>query len=255
MDGVQKYIKQNVEKIVNELFDKMAFSLLGQIPHLKNKKMLVISSKPHMGLGHLFLKTLGKQQLNEIESEMLKHLLETAYHYIDALKTKTKERLYNNIVNEVERANKKGEKPSERDIKHQIVNELRRAGDHMATITAAELNKVKNVGTAIKITKVASDQGDDNPTVVFLVVKDDKTCEECKRLHLLKDGITPRAWKLSEIGYGYHTKGDENPKIGGLHPHCRCFLTFVPKNFGFINGRLSFIDEGYDEFKKQRNEK
>lgn len=36
----------------------------------------------------------------------------------------------------------------------------------------------------------------------------------------MPDGITPRLWKLSEVGSGYHRKGDESPKLGGLHPNC-----------------------------------
>ena len=39
---------------------------------------------------------------------------------------------------------------------------------------------------------------------------------------MLPDGITPRVWKMSEMGSGYHKKGDSSPKIGGLHPRCRC---------------------------------
>lgn len=44
-------------------------------------------------------------------------------------------------------------------------------------------------------------------------------CDICKSIHTLNVTI-PRLWYLSEIGHGYHKKGETNPKIGGLHPHC-----------------------------------
>lgn len=252
MEGIKKYIKENVNKIVDELFDRMAFSLLGNIPHLKNKKILVISSKPHLGIGHLFMRALGKNDLNELEEAALKHLLDTAYYYIDTLKRQTKEKITTGLYQKIEEAQKENKKPTQKDINLYIIDELKRAGNHMALIAAAESNNAKNVGTAIKISHIASELNDDNPNVAFIVVRDNKTCEECKRLHLLDDKVTPKVWKLSEIGYGYHKKGENNPKIGGLHPHCRCALTFIPKNFGFKDGKLTFIDNGHDEYKKQR---
>ena len=70
---------------------------------------------------------------------------------------------------------------------------------------------------------------------------------------MLPDGVTPRVWKLSEVGAGYHKKGDLNPKIAGLHPHCRCCLTSLLNGFGFnSSGMVTYIGKGHDEFAKQR---
>jgi hypothetical protein len=71
----------------------------------------------------------------------------------------------------------------------------------------------------------------------------------------MPDLVTPRVWKLSEIGFGYHKKGENNPKIAGLHPHCRCGLAFLAPGFGFKGGQVSWIGEGHDEYKAQRGQK
>jgi hypothetical protein len=68
----------------------------------------------------------------------------------------------------------------------------------------------------------------------------------------MPDKITPRVWKLSEIKFSYHKKGESNPSISGLHPHCRCSLTFLSPNFGFRDGQVSFMGLGHNEYLKQR---
>jgi hypothetical protein len=102
------------------------------------------------------------------------------------------------------------------------------------------------------ISRVAAGIGDNDPTVFFVVVKDDKTCNECTRLHLNPDG-TPRVLKFSELKQGYHKRGEDNPSAFGLHPHCRCTLTYLSKGFGFKAGRVAYIREGHDEYAKQRS--
>lgn len=77
-------------------------------------------------------------------------------------------------------------------------------------------------------------------------------CSECKKLHLLPDEQTPRVWKMSEVGAGYHKKGDPAPKVGGLHPHDRCTIQTLPPGYGFEGGRITYIGKDHDEFAKQR---
>ena len=79
-------------------------------------------------------------------------------------------------------------------------------------------------------------------------------CNECKRVHLMPDGITPKVFKLSEVSAQYHKKGENIPSYAGLHPHCRCSLVMLPQNYGFKKGKISYMTDGYDEYKTQRSE-
>jgi hypothetical protein len=40
------------------------------------------------------------------------------------------------------------------------------------------------------------------------------------------------------LGHGYHKKGEPNPKVGGLHPHCRCTMVTLMPGYGFDAGGM-----------------
>jgi hypothetical protein len=91
--------------------------------------------------------------------------------------------------------------------------------------------------------------------VFFIVTIDDVTGSEEFALHLLPDRKTPRLWKLSEIGHEYHKKGDNNPKLAGLHPNCRCKLTYLANGFGFDeDGKVTYKSSEYNALEEQRKE-
>jgi hypothetical protein len=95
--------------------------------------------------------------------------------------------------------------------------------------------------------------GVEDPVVFFVIVRDGNVCKECIRLHMMPDGTTPRLWYLSEVGHGYHKKGEETPKIGGLHPHCRCVMTTLMPGFGFNEGGfVKYISKDYNAIQEQR---
>jgi len=79
-------------------------------------------------------------------------------------------------------------------------------------------------------------------------------CNECKRLYLLDDGVTPRAFKMSQVTSDYHKKGGNTPSLCGCHPNCRCSLQTVPQGWGYKGGKISFISKNYDLYKDQNGE-
>jgi hypothetical protein len=216
----------------------MSLQLIGDVPSLRNKKSIIFTSKPDLTLSHLFLKSLGSERLLPQEKEALKNLLSTTEEYISSLRAKTKAQLTENIDSYVKEQILKNQRPSTVDLKNLINESLNKARDHFKTIAEAESTKARNMGKALQIGKVAASQGVQDPNVYFVVVRDGKTCSECVRLHLMDDLITPRVWKLSEIGFSYHKKGQPNPKISGLHPHC------------FTENMMLHTDKGLVSFKE-----
>jgi hypothetical protein len=100
---------------------------------------------------------------------------------------------------------------------------------------------------------VAAGIGDADPTVFFVLVRDQNTCKECIRLHLMPDQSTPRLWKFSELKQGYHKRGEEKASAFGLHPHCRCTLTYLSGGFGFDEfGKLEYKGENFNAYSKQK---
>lgn len=253
MFGISSSGKEQIGAVVEDMFDTIALQFIGDIPKLKNKKLAVISSKPNYGLSHLFVQAMQNKAPNAIEQEALKSLLESAYGFIQTLKSRTQSNVTERIDEVVRQAvleNRQADAGKIRDI---LQEELSKARSHMKAIAEAEATKLRNLGTMMDISRVAANLGDNDPTVFFIVVKDGSTCKECIKLHLMPDQVTPRLWKFSELKQGYHKRGENNPSAFGLHPHCRCTLTYLSNGFGFDQaGKLSYQNEGYNAFNKQR---
>lgn len=254
MIGISSQGKEQINNIVEQMFDNIALQFIGDIPKLKNKKTLIISSRPNFGLSHLFVQAMQNKAPNVFEKDFLKSLLGSAYGYIESLKNKTRSNVTERIDGAVREAKLKGQKIEERYLQEIISDELNKAKSHLKTIAESESTKLRNLGTMVDISRVASNLGDNDPTCFFVVVKDGATCKECIRLHLMPDQVTPRLWKFSELKQGYHKRSENNPSAFGLHPHCRCTLTYLSRGFSFDKiGKLSYHSEDYDAYRIQRN--
>lgn len=253
MIGLSSKVKEALDGVVENIFDNIALAFIGDIPKLREKKRLVISSQRNFGLAHLFIQAMGNRSPNPLEQDVLKSLLTSSYGYIESLKSRTKSNITERIDGLSREASLRGEKMKEADIQAAIAEEMSKAKSHMQAIAESESTKLRNLGTMMDITRVAGDIGDADPTVFFVVIKDKSTCKECIRLHLMPDMSTPRLWKFSELKQGYHKRGEDNASAFGLHPHCRCTLTYLSKGFGFNDeGHVSYQSEGYDAYSKQK---
>lgn len=252
MFGISSRSKEALTKIVEGIFDRIALQLIGDIPSLRNKKRLVISSEVNFGLSHLFVQAMANKAPNSLEQGVLKGLLESSNGYIESLKNKTMSNVAERIDGIAREAKLQHRKLSEEEIQVVLDDELGRAQNHMKTIAEAESTKLRNLGTMMDISRVSASVGDEDPTVFFIVVKDNTTCKECLQLHLMEDQVTPRLYKLSELKQGYHKRGEDKPSAFGLHPHCRCTLTYLTRGFGFDKvGKLKYQEEGFDAYSEQ----
>lgn len=191
---------------------------------------------------------------NQIEQEMLINLLDSAYGYIESLKNRTVSNVTERIDGIFRESKLQNRSINKNEIQEILQEEMSKARSHLKAIAESEATKLRNLGTMVDISRVSASLGDSDPTVFFVVVKDKTTCKECIRLHLMPDHVTPRLWKFSELKQGYHKRGEENASAFGLHPHCRCTLTYLSSGFGFDKqGKVSYKNEGYDAFMAQRN--
>ena len=186
------------------------------------------------------------------DNKTLKQLLEIARGYVDATREQVKSRTVKEIVGFLEDARRSGVKA---DLQTVLGGKLTEVFDQakvsLRRIVDTEANQAKNVSIMDAIGRINAAQGVEDPVVYFVSVNDASRCSECTRLHTL-DGLTPRVWKLSEVGSGYHKRGDSNPKVGGLHPNCRCTMATLLPGYGFVAGRVAYISAGHDELAKQR---
>lgn len=178
-------------------------------------------------------------------------LARIAGSYLDATKEKTKAQVLKTIEDFFAQENF-----SHGNIDKKLVQELEnvmvQAQSSVERIVSTELNSAKNVGTLEGIDELSAAIGEKDPTVAFIGPIDDDTCDECKRIYLLSDGLTPKVYKKSELNPGYHKKGNSRPSMLGAHPRCRHSMVLVPKGYGFKNGRIDYISLEHDEWDSQK---
>ena len=253
MYGISSSGKEAIAFAVEKMFDQLAYNLLGNIPKLKEKSPF-FGSSAKMSLAHIFIQAMNNKEPNHFERDVLRSILNSSYGYIEGLKHRTSSNVTEAIDAIVKEAKIKGSYVSPTQVAEAISAEMNKAKSHMKVIAEAETTKTRNAGHLMEISEKAGNQGIEDPTVFFVVVRDNLLCSECKRLHMMPDGITPRVWKMSELKMGYHKRGEENPSASGEHPFCRCSLSQLSPGWGFKNGFVSFISQDHDEYKNQRGE-
>lgn len=241
---------KQIEKAVEDLFSRAKARLIGRT---LGEKSIHVSYVPDLTLPGLF-HAAAKEEGAVPNQETLDSLLRIANNYLDAAKTRTQARVVNEVQAFLRNASLQG---IDTDLKTVLGGKLTDIwGDvqnQLHAIADAEASQVKNVSLMEGILKINAAQGIEDPVVYFVVVRDDDLCEECERLHLLDNGKIPRVYKMSELGHSYHKKGQDSPKLGGLHPHCRCTLVTLMPGFGFDKaGMVKYIGRNHDEYKKQR---
>jgi len=242
---------QKIHSILDQLFDRLKVRVLGNTLTDKNVEIKVI---PELTLSGLFRQS-SEEERNKPDLDLEQSLLRTADGYIEAQRVAMKTRTVHAVESFLREAEHKN---IDTDVQTVLGGELgsitRAVTDGVKRIIDTEATHVRNLGTLDGILKVNASIGVEDPTVFFIVVRDGDLCDECRRLHLQDDGVTPRTWKLSQLGHGYHKKGDSEPKLGGLHPHCRCSLGTVLDGYGFNEkGMIHYIGPNHDEHKKQNN--
>lgn len=252
MRGLSIKAAKAIEDFIGNRFNLISLPFLGLIPKLTREKKIIFTTNRN-SLTSLFLQALNSRNPNKNEEDTLKVILRIANGYINALESKTKSKTLHLIDAYIKDQNNANKPIKLNKIKEILQIEMDKAKNHLKMIANVESNKAINSGTVLQIAKIAEQKGIKDPTVFFVVTMDDVTCNECKRLHLLPDLKTPRVWKLSEIGHEYHKKEDLNPKILGLHPNCRCKITYLAPNWGFNeSGYVKFKGLKWDEYEYQR---
>lgn len=240
-----------VERAVDDLFDRLKVRSLGPgaVP-----KRIIVTYNPQLTLRGLFEAAAAEEGYTPDE-DVMHSVFKVAGNYLDAAREKAKAQVVNAVNAWI--ANTATGAASADEVVTVLGGALseiwKNVGVAVERIIDTEASQARNISLMDGIVKVNALQGIVDPVVYFVVVRDERLCPECKRLHLGDDGKTPRVYLLSEIGQGYHKKGESDPKIGGLHPHCRCTMVTLLPGYGFDRaGMVSYISKDHDEYAKQR---
>lgn len=206
-----------IQGAVDLLFDRIRHRFLEQPPV---DKQLVVGIKASPSLPDIYRLATATEGAKP-DAEVLASLVRVAGSYLDAQQARTKAKIVHAVESWMNEVVNRGAEP---DVKRILAGELSdafaEAKHGVKRIFDTETTRARNTGLLDGIVRVAAGLGIEDPTVFFAVVHDADLCDECQRIHLLPGSRVPRVFKLSEVGHGYHKKGEESPKVGGLHPHC-----------------------------------
>jgi hypothetical protein len=204
-----------VSRAIDNLFARIKARFLGP-EHIKPGKSLTFSFTPNLTLESLFHAASHEEGVKP-SPDVFKGLVKVTNTYIDAHKEKAKAKVIQGINSILHEANKKGAKIDVEEIVGKTLGSVfKDMQTGIKSVVEAETTIVRNTSSLDAIGRIGALTGTEDPNVFFITVKDQHRCKgkgSCTSLHLLEDGITPRVWKLSDVGGQYGTKDDTKPTI------------------------------------------
>ena len=248
-----------IDKAIESLFNRLKARLLGKKYEPKMIRFSVtgydkpVQHRVDLSVPNLFEEAARAEGM-EPNSKLQGVVEGSIEQYLDAHQELAKAKVKNaiqSILTEAENA--KEQVNLGNAIKKELNNVMKDVTDKVTTVVDSEVSKAKNLSSLDAISRVNTIVGIDDPTVVFIGPNDKFCCKDCKRLFFMPDGVTPRAWKMSELKSGYSKHGDDTPSMSGQHPHCRHSSATMMPGFGFNSaGKITYIDPEYDVYKDQR---
>lgn len=275
-----KRVNTKVDKIVRKYTVLLRYLTLGPASLKKSElKMLIqeglLSPKFYQPtIGDTYLEAhvdlLRDTSRKTVRSSALKYLKEHAGQFIDKFATKASTDI-GTIINQNLLIHNQQMKSVTKDTlasgvathkaAKRIAQELRAKTKDLYKdwdrVVTTEMAQAQNLGALDAITENSKGKAHNEIYVYKIGVIDDKRCKVCEKLWTLPDGVTPKVYRLSELtangtNYGKKT-ADWKATVETTHPNCRDFLMELPISWGFQNGALTYIKEGWNECKKQRN--
>jgi hypothetical protein len=253
---ISKAHRTAIEGLVESLFGRLKAKLLGPKPESKLRlggKKLVFGFSPDLTLEALFTAASKEEGVNTPNQDLMGGLLKISEAYLDAHKEKAKAQVVHGVQSFLRDSATKGSgKDAEKQLQAHLSTLLESVTADVRRVIETETTVIRNSGVDDAIQRISALAGVEDPTVLFIVVRDGSRCGECTRLHLREDGVTPKVWKRSQVKAGYHKKGEDQPSVGGLHPHCRCVMSVLMPGFGFDkSGMIVWKGRGWDEYAEQ----
>lgn len=242
-----------IETAVEKMFSRSKSRFLGRVPP-NTPKGVILTLNPTHSIASIF-KLAAKTEGVKHNEDLLSSVSKIGLSYLDAIKEKAKAKAVHKVQSFLTDAhNQNIDTDMETVLSGELTNLWGELSSDVKRIVETETHSASNMSSMDAITKINLSAGIKDPVVAFLCVHDQSLCEECKRLHLLADKVTPRVWRLSEVGAGYHKKGQPNPKISGLHPNERCIMVTIMPGYGFSSGgQIEYKEPGWDELASQRS--
>lgn len=242
-----------ITESVHRVFDKIKGRLLGR--NYTNKNIYFEYAPKSLTIPGLY-ETASKESGGHPSPDTVDVFVRTADSFLEQERHRTIAHTIKEVDSFLRDAKSKGiQTDVETVLNGALAPVFGKLEENVKRIANTEATAARNMGALDGIVKANSYAGVDDPRIFFVIVRDGEVCEECVRLHMLDDKVTPRVWLLSQCGHGFHKKGDNFPSILGEHPNCRCTQETILPGYGFdSSGRVTFVAPGYDAYAAQQGE-
>ena len=218
---------------------------LGQAFSALKGKLFVISAPSKLNLPGIYMEAI-KESGGAPDLETFQNKIDVVDKYLDS----TRLQAINKATKEIEAHLQTNQNPTPEQVEKVLRDAWKDTLSKVKQVVESEVTSFRNAGLMEGIIRVSANKNIPDPNVAFITGKDKLVCPECIRLHTI-DGIIPKVYKFSQVSHGYVKRGSASPSWHGLHPNCRCSPILILPNFGFKNGRLAYIKEGFDVFQEQ----
>lgn len=207
-----------LERRVDELFNRLLTRLLGGS---FSGKHLYITTDPFLSIPQLFAQAVTEEGGN-LDHDLLQGIADVTKNLVDSQRATAKAvtvRRVNALLADVKAGRLKPEF-FRNAVESELVDTWGRITSSVERVVNTESQHVVTMGLNEGITHINALRGIDDPVVGFLVKNDAALCAECRKVHLMPDGITPRLWYHSEVSADYHQRGEDKPSFHLAHPNC-----------------------------------
>lgn len=238
--------RQTIIQKIDEMFDSLKARLQGRFFRGPAIYFEVIKdATPQDTIEGMYihaLKSLFGPDARPISERNLEHISEITGNYIDAQKLKMKNHIIADVLN-AKNAN---------EATQTIASNFKNAQGYISMLVANESKLVQSYASREGISRIAADVKDEDPTIIWLGIVDNKLCKHCKKMYHSQANLSkPRPWKMSQLRDGYFKpkEWDNASVYHNAHPNCRHTMSYVPKNMGFNDsGQIEFKHFGYDYY-------
>lgn len=229
---------------VGSLFDTVKARFLGKTTN----QSLIITHDKTLSLPGIY--EAGSREEGGIpDTKTLDSLVEGSDNFLESLKLRS----VNQIIKDVEQHLAEEQKPTPESIEKVLQDSWKGVTKNLSDIIDSETQTAKNISLLNGIIRTNAAMRVEDPVIAFITPIDGSICDECLRLHVMPDRITPRLWYLSELKRTWGKRGDSVPSYILQHPHCRAVPTTILPGWGFNeSGRITYIGKGHSEIEKQR---
>lgn len=262
-------LQNTIEKFIRRSFASLRMNLLGpdSVPKSLIFSLRDFSPQTTLVSNYLAAHSINSLDPKSVDDQTVNKIKNVASNYIDAIEQKSVADVmriigekYDNLALQAKREDKSIREVVLSEAGQKVLSALEEELDKQKAKTNKavdllvnhELHNAQNAGALDGIVGAAKSMGIDDPTVFKIGVLDDDRCPYCWRLWTLKDKVTPKVYKLSELSGSPGNYKNPEPSVNPTHPNCRDVLTFLMPGFGLEGSRIVYVGNQHDEFKKQR---